>query len=364
MPMTISNSKKPVDRSSELQDRVVKAAENNIPLSIQGGNTKAFYGHVSNNEILNLSEHQGVIAYEPTELVISAHAGTPLKEIEAILDDHHQMLAFEPPWFGDGATLGGTIACNLSGPRRAYSGAARDFVLGCKILNGRGEKLSFGGEVMKNVAGYDVSRLMTGAMGTLGVILDVSLKTVPKPEAELTLVQSLDFPEAIKKIHEWSQLPFPLSGTCIKNRKLYLRLSGTEKGIQSARTILGGEELDSADSFWHLIKEQQDEFFSNPKQESPLWRLSVASNTPELAINGDALYEWGGALRWIKSNDSVEKIRDAAASLQGHAIRFRGVSNGDAFHPLQDNLLKLHQNLKQAFDPEGILNPGRMYNSF
>ena len=354
-----------MDISRELQASVIKASENKTPLRIQGGNSKAFYGNVVKGEILELSGHRGVTSYEPTELVISAHAGTPLNEIEAVLDQHNQMLAFEPPGFGDAATLGGTIACNLSGPRRAYSGAARDFVLGTTILNGKGEMLSFGGEVMKNVAGYDVSRLMVGAMGTLGVILDVSVKTVPKPEAEMTLVQSLDTAEALKKLHEWSQLPLPLSASCIDGQQLYLRLSGTENGILAAKTFLGGEELggeelNSGATFWRSVKEQQYHFFD----EHPLWRLSVASNAPALDINGDVFYEWGGALRWIKSHDTAEKIRHTAASFQGHAIRFRGGLDEETFQPLPAYLLKLHQNLKHAFDPDGILNPGRMYKDF
>jgi len=355
----------PVDISSELQAHVIKAAESNMTLQIQGGNSKAFYGnHYDKNqsERLELSGHMGVTAYEPTELVISAHAGTPLKEIQSLLDEHQQMLAFEPPAFGDEATLGGTIACNLSGPRRAYSGAARDFVLGTRILNGKGEILSFGGEVMKNVAGYDVSRLMAGAMGTLGVILDVSVKTVPKPEVEITLVQSLNTAEALKKIHEWAQLPLPVSATCINNQQLYIRLSGTEKGVQAAKIILGGEALENSESYWLSIKEQQADFFLSDKNDTSLWRLSLASNTPEIELYGDTLYEWGGALRWIKSSDSAENIRNQVMPLQGHAVRFQNAYD-DAFQPLSKPLLKLHQNLKQSFDPSGILNPGRLYKN-
>ncbi|MDX2507341.1 MAG: glycolate oxidase subunit GlcE [Gammaproteobacteria bacterium] len=366
-----------MDRSDELQASVVKAFADNTPLRIQGGNTKAFYGNALSGETLDLSGHNGVRSYEPTELVISAYAGTPLKEIAAILDEQNQMLAFEPPGFGDAATLGGTIACNLSGPRRAYSGAARDFVLGTRVLNGKGEILSFGGEVMKNVAGYDVSRLMSGAMGTLGVILDVSLKTIPKPEAEMTLVQTMDAAKALKKLSQWSRLPLPLSASCIDKQQLYLRLSGTEEGLQAAKSLLGGEQLTTvdSDSFWQSIKEQQYDFFLQDRavDEHSLWRLSVAPNAAELDIVGDTLYEWGGALRWLKSNAAAEKIRNSVTPLQGHAIRFRNYADSDGsekdsseevFHPLPAHLLKLHQNLKQAFDPKGILNPYRMYKAF
>lgn len=353
--------------SNELQDRVLGAIENKSPLRIQGSNSKFFYGYETDGEELNISGHVGVTSYEPSELVISARAGTPLKEIEAVLAEQNQMLAFEPPYFGDEATLGGTIACNFSGPRRASRGAARDYVLGAKVLNGKGEILSFGGEVMKNVAGYDVSRLMAGAMGTLGVILDVSLKIMPKPEAELTLVLSVDSKDALKKIRQWSRLPLPISASCIYNQQLFVRLSGTDSGIQAAKKQIGGDELEQADRFWYAIKEQQHDFFQIGDNES-LWRLSVASNAPVLPLKGNTLYEWDGALRWLKSNDSADIIRDAVSSYQGHGILFRNdfVQNRDEeiFQPLFPGVLKLHQNLKLAFDPNGIFNPGRMYKTF
>lgn len=353
--------------SSEIQASVINAVENKTPLRIQGSNSKSFYGYNIDAEELNISAHTGVTSYEPTELVISAHAGTSLKEIETTLAEQNQMLAFEPPAFGDGATLGGTIACNFAGPRRAYRGAARDYVLGAKVLNGKGEILSFGGEVMKNVAGYDVSRLMAGAMGTLGIILDVSLKIMPKPEAELTLALSFDTQEALQKIHQWSRLPLPISASCIHNQQLFIRLSGTESGIQAAKKQIGGDELQDADRFWYAMKEQQQDFFREENDTKSLWRLSLASNAPILPLEGDTLYEWGGALRWLKSNETAETIRDAVTAFQGHAIKFRNGSDSqveEIFQPLSPGVLKLHQNLKFAFDPNGILNPGRMYKAF
>ena len=349
--------------SDELQATVLNAYELKTPLRIQGGNSKAFYGYDVDGSLLDVSGHQGIISYEPTELVISAHAGTLLKTLEAVLDEQNQILAFEPPAFGDTATIGGTIACNLSGPRRAYGGAARDLLLGSRILNGKGERLTFGGEVMKNVAGYDVSRLMAGAMGTLGVLLDVSLKTLPKPETELTLMLSIDTSDALAQIHQWSRLPMPISASCIVEGQLFIRLSGTDDGIQAARKIMGGETIEYSETFWQSIKEQQHNFFKLDEGQS-LWRLSLASNAPELDIDGSQLYEWGGALRWLKTTETAQEIREIVESLQGHAIHFQGTERNEIFHPLNTSLLKLHQNLKQSFDPEGILNPGRMYPDF
>lgn len=350
------------DRSRALQERVKLAIETRQPLCIRGGGSKDFYGREPYGEVLDISRHRGIINYEPTELVITACAGTALREIEETLAQRRQMLAFEPPAFGTQATLGGTIACNLSGPRRPYAGAARDFVLGVKIINGRGEILSFGGEVMKNVAGYDVSRLMAGAMGTLGILLEVSLKVLPRPEMELSLVHHEMPPDAaFEIIHRWSALPLPISAVCYYERQLHVRLSGTEGAVRAAQNSMGGEAIDdrSADEFWRLVKEHRHEFFTS---QDPLWRLSVASDTPQMALNGNWLHEWNGAQRWLVSEETPQAIRKASARAGGHATLYRnGQNRQDVFHPLPGPLMKIHQRLKEAFDPTGILNPGRMY---
>lgn len=346
------------DKSEELQASVIKAIENKSPVNIQGGGSKQFYGRPSNGELLSIKPHQGVVSYEPTELVIKSYAGTPLKQIEQVLAENNQMLPFEPPSYGDDATLGGTIACNFSGPLRAYSGAARDFVLGTRIINGKGEILSFGGEVMKNVAGYDASRLMAGAMGTLGLMLDISIKVIPKSESEITLAHEIDAKSAITKMHQWARQPLPVSATCYHNSKLYVRLSGTEKSLAVAKKNIGGELIESSQSFWHSIKEQQHEFFNDNRS---LWRISLASDTPELNINGDSLYEWNGALRWLLTEEPAEVVR-AALNDDDNATLFRSsIILDDVFQPLPKQLLKLHRNIKQAFDPNAILNCGRMY---
>ena len=360
--MPVQNSQN--DISAQLQNEVSQAHKSSANLMIKAGGSKDFYGRSTSvpTTELNISQHRGVINYEPTELVITARAGTPLKIIEQVLAENRQMLAFEPPAFGNHATLGGTIACNLSGPRRAYSGAARDYTLGIKIINGKAEILSFGGEVMKNVAGYDVSRLMVGAMGTLGVILEASVKVVPQPEAEITLVQMLDITSALSKLHQWSALPLPISASCFYQGHLYIRLSGTEKSLLTTKQKIGGERLSAADAFWHSIKEQSHDFFN---KEQALWRLSTASNTPPLALADDTLYEWGGALRWFHSNQPPAVIRESNDKSHGHSTLFRSSAVRDeVFQKLPKHLLKLHQNLKHSFDPQGIFNIGRLYPEF
>jgi glycolate oxidase FAD binding subunit len=360
------------DISQQLQQQIQNAFDQATALCVVGGNSKKFYGRPVLAETLDVSGHRGVLSYEPTELVITARAGTPLSEIEKLLDDHGQMLAFEPPAFGDNATIGGTIACNFSGPRRAYAGAARDFLLGCKLINGRGEILSFGGEVMKNVAGYDVSRLMAGAMGTLGVLLEVSLKVLPKAEMESTQLLHCSPAEALDRMHAWSQTPMPVSATSFHDSVLRVRLSGAAKAVKAAVQTIGGDTMDNsmedASHYWQQLKEQQLEFFTTDK---PLWRISLASDNETFASDSghgehDFLYEWGGALRWLKSEAAAEVIRKAAADVDGHAVLFRNGSEQNLFQscifqPLSPGLLRIHKNLKQAFDPANILNPGKLY---
>ncbi len=349
------------DQSKALQAQVEAAFKQAQPLSIQAGNSKQFYVRPSEGELLDLSGHQGIISYEPTELVIRARAGTKLSDIEQTLAAEHQMLSFEPPYFADSATLGGTVACNLSGPRRPYGGAVRDHVLGCQIINGKAEVLNFGGEVMKNVAGYDVSRLMAGALGTLGVLLDVAIKVVPKPEAEITLVQAHKPAEALKTLHKINQRPYPLSASCIHEDKLYIRLSGGDKAIHAAAAQIGGDKLDNDMVFWHSLKEQRHDFFQN---KQALWRLSLASKTPPLDL-GDTLYEWGGAQRWLYTDTPAQHLRETMDELEGHATLFRHApDNIPMFQPLADGLLHWHKQLKHAFDPKQILNPKRLYPEF
>ena len=349
------------DITEALRERVLAAAVDKQPLRIRGGGTKDFYGNPPEGELLETAGHAGIVAYEPTELVVTVRAGTRLAELEAALAEQGQMLAFEPPHFGD-ATVGGCVAAGLSGPRRATAGAARDYVLGVKLLSGSGEILNFGGQVMKNVAGYDVSRLVTGAMGTLGLLLEVSLKVLPKPHAEATLRLELPQDKAIEAINRWGGQPLPLSATCWNDGLLSVRLSGARAAVAAARERIGGEAVAGAEGFWHALREQQDGFFSG---EAALWRLSLPSKAAPLNLPGSPLIEWGGAQRWLKSDAPATTLREAAARAGGHATLFRGGDKSmGVFQPLPEPLLQIHSKLKRTFDPQGLFNPGRLYSGF
>jgi len=344
-----------------LQDQVRSAAHEKRALRIRGGGTKDWYGQSLGGEILDTRAHSGIVDYEPTELVITARCGTPLVEIEAALLEQRQMLAFEPPHFGAGATLGGAIASGLSGPRRASSGAVRDFVLGAKLLDGKGDVLAFGGQVMKNVAGYDVARLLAGSLGTLGLLLEVSVKVLPIAVAETTLCFAMNEPDAIRKLNEWAGQPLPVSASCWHEGVLALRLSGARAAVSDAVRLLGGEVMPDCAAFWAGLREQRHVFFGG---DMPLWRLSLPSTAGALAL-GEQLIEWGGAQRWLRAPsdaDTAQRIRAAAGAAGGHATLFRG---GDkrvgVFQPLAPAIARIHARLRAGFDPAGIFNPGRMH---
>jgi len=344
-----------------LIDRIRAAHASDTPLIIQGGGSKTFYGNADEGEVLNTRKLAGIVDYQPKELVLTARAGTPLAEIEAVLADQNQMLAFEPPHFGGPATLGGAIAAGLSGPRRPYAGAARDFVLGVRMIDGTGQPLRFGGQVIKNVAGYDVSRLMVGALGTLGLITEVSLKVLPKPAAETTLQFEMDEAAAILKMNQWAGQPLPLSATSWHAGLLTVRLSGAASAVHAAQARLGGAALNDAAAFWQRLRDQVTPFFD----KRPLWRLAVKPPAPPLNLGDAQWIEWGGAVRWLARDLPVPVLREAAKAAGGHATLFRGKAPGDGvFAPLAPALATLHRNLKQRFDPKGILNRGRMYPDF
>ncbi len=339
---------------------VKQAKELKKPLRIVGGNSKHFYGRRIEGQILNVADYKGIVSYEPTELVITARCGTPLTEIEAVLAEQNQILSFEPPHFADTATLGGMIACGLSGPARAYTGSVRDFVLGVRMINGHAEDLTFGGQVMKNVAGFDVSRLTTGSLGTLGAILEASLKLAPKPETEFTIQLERDQQQAISLMNKLAGQATPLSAACYEQGKLNLRLSGFAGAIESAHKSIGGELLENDLDYWRSIKEQQHSFFS--ETSSALWRIAVPPATEHIDLNGEYMFDWGGAQRWYRTDLSAEKIRQVVHANKGHATLFRNEKNAtEIFSPLSTEVKKIHQRLKKSFDPEGIFNIGKMY---
>lgn len=351
------------DDSLRLIDQVRSAFAKVMPLRIVGGNSKAFYAptHQAPATPLHLSEHRGIVSYEPRELVVTVRAGTPLAELEAILAQHNQMLPFEPPHFGAEATIGGSIACNFSGPRRAAAGALRDFLLGVEIINGSGEHLRFGGQVMKNVAGYDVSRLMAGAFGTLGVILSATFKVLPRAPHTLTLRHEYTAAVAIENMNRWAGQPLPITATAHDGDQLYLRLEGSDNGVRAARQRIGGEVIDDAD-YWSTLREHRHGFFTDPR---PLWRVSVPSTRAPFTPAGKTLLEWNGALRWLYTDMAPAAVHELAQQQGGHATLFRTATPiAEVFTPLPKALLQLHRQLKAAFDPHGILNPGRMYSEF
>jgi len=348
----------------QLAATVREAAAQHAPLCIRGGGSKDFYGGPLRGETLSVAAYRGIIDYEPSELVITACAGTPLAEIETALRDKGQMLAFEPPHFGPHSTLGGCIAAGLSGPRRAYAGSVRDTVLGVRILDGKGDDLHFGGQVMKNVAGFDVSRVLAGSLGTLGVLLEVSLKVLPLPTAEATLRFEHTAADAIAAMNAWAGKPLPLSATAWHDGLLHVRLSGAAAAVSAAIATLGGERLDDAfaQRYWRDIREQSAAFFTSAQT---LWRLSLKSKTPPLDLHGAQLIEWNGALRWLATDATAAAVRAAAEFGGGHATLFRGgAKSAGVFHPLPPALMAIERKLKLTFDPAGIFNPGRMYAEF
>lgn len=346
-------------------DRVRAAAADQKPLHLRGSGSKDFYGHSPVGELLDTRDYSGIVAYEPTELVVTVRCGTPLATLEATLAEKGQSLAFEPPHFAAGATVGGCVAAGLSGPRRAQAGSVRDFVLGVKILDGNGSLLNFGGQVMKNVAGYDVPRLLAGSMGTLGLIAEVSLKVLPFPVAEQTLRFEIDQSNALDLLNQWGGRPLPVSASVWCDNVLHVRLSGAAAAVGSATTKLGGQALDplAANEFWLGVREQQHSFFAG---SAPLWRLSVPSACAELDL-GDQLIEWGGALRWLRG-DNASAIRAATERAGGHATLFRAdealKASVGVFHRLAPPLDRIHRQLKLAFDPHGVFNPGRLTPEF
>ena len=348
------------DQAEQLAQQVAEAAEAGTAVRIRGAGTRGFLGRPVDGQTLDVSGHRGIVNYEPTELVMTARAGTPLDELEATLTEQGQMMPFEPPRFGPGATLGGAIATGLSGPRRPWAGAARDLVLGTRLINGHGEHIRFGGEVMKNVAGYDVSRVVTGSHGTLGVLTEVSMKVLPLPEAEEAIRLDQDEARGFATVEDAYRAGVPVSGAAHDGEQMYLRLSGTKLAVDAGLERLGGERDNDPGTFWNALRDHTLPFFTD--DGPPLWRLSLPllAGTPELP--GPRLADWAGQQQWLRTEADAETVFTEAKRLGGHATLFRGGDGGsDVFQPLDPAVRRLHERLKQAFDPAGILNPGRLY---
>ncbi len=348
-----------------LAEQIRAAAAARTPLRIRAGGSKDFYGNLPRGAMLDPRAACGIVAYEPTELALAARCGTTLAEIEALLESHGQMLAFEPPRFGAGATIGGCIACGLSGPRRASAGYAyggvRDFVLGAQLLDGRAQLLSFGGMVMKNVAGYDAARMLVGSLGALGVIVEVSLKVVPRHPVETTLRFSMDETAALDQLNAWGGQPLPISASAWQGETLWIRLAGPAAAVTSAAARLGGEPLapEIGTAYWLGLRDQTDPFFAG---DTPLWRLSLPPTAAPLELGPRQLIEWGGAQRWIRTELPAAQIRARAQDSGGHATLFRGGNRTlGVFSPLSLPLAAIHQRLRSQFDPLGLFDAGRLF---
>ncbi len=352
---------------ARLVERIRAATATQQPLEIRGGGSKAFYGGPPRGEWLDTRGLTGISRYEPSELVMSVRAGTPLAEVEAALAEQGQCLAFEPPRFSPEGTVGGMVAAGLAGPSRAAVGNVRDYLLGATMVNGRGEVLSFGGQVMKNVAGYDVCRVLAGSLGVLGLIAEVSLKVLPLPRASATVRLELDAASAIRHVNDWAGQPLPLNASAWWDGMLVLRFAGAAAAVDAAVQRIGGEVVPPAmaEPFWLGLRDHADEFFIGAAKAveagAALWRLSLPSFAPPLRLSGEQLVEWGGAQRWICTSAPAATLREAAAAVGGHAVLFRGRDkSAGVFAPLAPAVLRIHHALKQSFDPAGIFNPGRL----
>jgi glycolate oxidase FAD binding subunit len=342
----------------KLRERVLVARAQRTPLQLHGARTKDFYGESTAGEPLDLTGYRGIIDYEPSELVMTARCGTRLSDIETELAMNGQFLGFEPPRLGGDPTLGGMIAAGLSGPRRIQAGAARDFVLGAALLDGHGELLRFGGQVMKNVAGFDVSRLLCGSLGILGIITQVSVKVLPQPRAEETVRLEMPARAAVDAFNRWGGQPLPISAAAWHEGAAWVRLSGAATAVQAARTVIGGDRVFPvlAKKWWDALRHHAHPLYSDPL----VWRVSLPAAAPPLQLPGEPLIDWGGALRWYSGDLEGVDVRGLAAALGGTAMRWRGAGPGSRFHPLPPALAEIHRRLKRSFDPEGIFNPGRL----
>ena len=353
------------DISLELQVLVKEAIVNQTPLYIHGGNSKQFYGNPIDGIALDVSPHSGIINYEPTELCITVRSGTLLSDIEKVLDVENQILPFEPPQYTPQATIGGALAAGISGPRRAYSGSVRDAILGVKIINGEGEIVTFGGQVMKNVAGYDLSRMMVRSQGTLGVILEVSLRLLPKPKSEISVCIEESQSFALNYFQSIRTQQLPVTASAWFNDQAFLRLSGSEKSLEYQLEKIVSETgafvFEDSSQFWADIRDHKHHFFG--RMDKPLWRLSLPPASGEIVqMKDNQFIEWSGAQRWVNTNTPANIVHSSANSRDGYATLFQGKLPEISYFPkLEENLMKLHKQLKRNMDPHGIFNPGRIY---
>lgn len=368
------------DRPDDLIGQVQAAVADRTPLRICGGDTKAFHGEPVQGKSLSTLGWTGIVSHEPTELVITVRAGTPLADVQAALAEKGQHLPFDPPRFGPASTIGGAVAAGLAGPARATVGGVRDFVLGAQFIDGKGDWLTFGGQVMKNVAGYDISRALAGSMGTLGVITHLSLKVLPVAPAEATLVFRLGQHAALEQLHRWGGQPLPLNASCwVRDdtapdapELLFVRLRGAVAAVEAAcermlADVPDGQRMDNAQSGpdWDACRDHTLPFFRAAAPDLCLWRLSVPQTAPVLDLPYAQLVEWQGAQRWCWAPASAATvIRAAVAAVQGHATLFRAGADGAhgvrRFDTESPALRAIARRLREAFDPHGLFNQNKM----
>ena len=345
-----------MDREQEILAQVRAALAGNAPAWFRGGGSKSFLAGPYEGEPVDLAGHEGVVDYDPGELVITCRAGSRLEDIRALLAENGQHLPFEPPSLGEGATVGGAVACGLSGPARPWAGSLRDYLLGVRVVNGRGKALSFGGRVMKNVAGYDISRLMAGSRGTLGAILELSFKVLPLPARECTLAFECGQGEAIRRVADWSATPLPLSAAAWQDGRLLARLSGAAGETGKAAAQLGGDSIPDGDDYWRRLRELKLAFF---ERDDPLWRFSLPANAQPIGLSGEFLLDWGGAQRWYFGPETADEIFAAAEAAGGQARLFRGEAGGPRSSPQPPAMRALQERIRLAFDPQGLFNRPR-----
>lgn len=349
------------DLKQQLLEQVRDALSDKASITVRSGGTKEWLGrNVPTDRTIEVGGHSGIVSYQPVELVMTARAGTSISEIEAALDENNQMLACEPPRFNGLATLGGSLAANVSGPGRPWYGSIRDHVLGVNLINGEGDYLRFGGQVMKNVAGYDLSRLQAGAMGGLGLMTEISLKVLPKPATTRTLKFAMSQSDAITRMNEMAGQPKPITAAFWHNNELFVRLAGAASAVNATAISWGGEELepDHATAVWSHLQDQQNDLFNAQK----VWRFSVRSNAKAFELDGDSLINWGGTERWYTSDRSLEEMVSIAQAAGGQVSLYRGGDrSAEVMHPQAKPLQALQQRIKHSIDPNGLLNPGRVY---
>lgn len=344
----------------DLQEQVRAAVADRRPLRIVGGNSKRHLGREAMGERVDISAYSGVVDYQPSELVITVRAGTTISELQEVLAGENQVLACEPPEFDGRSTVGGTLACNLSGPSRPWLGSIRDHVLGVRFINGKGEHLRFGGEVMKNVAGYDMSRLMAGAMGTLGVLTEITLKVMPLPEATLTLRRTTAAGDALRAMNGVCRSPLPLTGVCWHDGEMYVRLAGPASVIAAAAERIDGRVVPDDRGFWSGLRQMDLPFFAGTED---LWCVSLRSTSEHFMPDANWLIDWRGARRWLATRCDRESIEGHLRDTGGEAWQVRGAGNGaDVFPARSEPYRAMLLRLKQALDPDGIFNPGRLYS--